>query len=1496
MNYGEGFDDIIDENGKAGNALPPAANSKMEEHYKKMYGDEIQVRDIVEILDGYKHSRDSLDQDVFACMIHGLFDEYTHYVDYPLEALATTAVLFGGIISHKLISDLPLKVGLGMILEAVRDHAPDASMYKFGLQALMQLFSRLWEWPGFCKQLLQIPGLQGTEAWKKAEDVVRDHEEDIVRTRHANSVPDQGSPFSPKSIANGVAEEALNSDRQAPPFTSINFDPHSQGVEYEDPSSVDQGRIQFSLNNLTETTLKAIHADLRDVLERKHQHWFASHLVQERAKMQPNYHHVYLELVHLFEDTSLWAQVLRETYGTVARILNAEATMQSSSERTHLKNLGGWLGLLTLARDRPIKHRNIAFKRLLMEAHDTKRLVVVIPFVCKVLIQGARSTIFRPPNPWLMDIVHLLIDLYHHAELKLNLKFEIEVLCKGLNLDHKNIEPSGEILHRAAVEEPGEQPAHDPLDTFDSLSLNGLAPVGHSGLSPQVMAPTIPDVGPMLHIPPTNEMVVSATRLHEIVRTALSRALADIIQPVVERSVTIAAISTHQMIHKDFAIESDETRLRTSAINMVKATAGSLALVTSKEPLRSNFTNYMRNLSVDLPQGLPEGTIIMCVNSNLDIGCSIIEKQAEERAVPEIEEMIEPELENRRRHRVQKPMEPFVGPSLDRWASAIPEPFRLVEGMRGLTPEQMAIYEDFARQSRSTTTPTASHAASASDATRSLAAEVLQEQFAALPAIPTPSETPSVQHTVPQILPYHPFHPNSSTNGRPSAFHLDVQVIAARFQKLLLELQRVATEAREEHFVGLPRPHPVLDVVDALVQLIIKASQSSEEIAAFGADQISQLIFSQVDDNLALESLVHVLETLRKISGPSITARVKAIFHQQPGHFFLQLPLLTALTRTDLIEWKSIDTAMAKVLAQRKDGSLEFLARLMDLALLNERPLALYADFIRTLEAAWTWILDDPDNTAGQEVKDKLLSSGLRRPSSPSEVESSMHHQDQMEYIFDEWVRVCSNPNATDKVAHVFLQQIRLRRIVASKDDFFLFVRIAVDHSVDSVEHLLQSSGEMPDGYLAVDALARLIAMFVRMHPDADVGGKDSPPAFLESTVAFIALLLHHHHLKRGDHFNQRAFYRLLSMTLHEVSRMTDHLSATDRRDMMVGFAASLVEMGPRQVPGFMYGWLSLIQHRTLLPTLLMSGDPRAAQVFTELIGQLLTYLGDHLKGPEASPVTRDLYRATLKFLAVLQHDFPEYVAAHHNELCRSIPPHCGQLLGVLLSATPTASPKFPDPMHAGLKMDRMEELQDVPKLALDPGTILRRHGLLGILDQALQVGPSEGGLAHIAHTLSYSNAGDTTFGRVPARANLAMIDALIVYVANYAVGRAASTGGPMFSPSGSDATTLALLVHEVHPDTRYHIISSMVNQLRFPNAHTWYFSLFLLNLFGQDPNDPEESEVRQQIVRVVLERIVGFWPQPWGLLVTVVEMMKNDKVMFFDLPFIKSAPEVWLI
>lgn len=1483
INYGEGFDDIIDANGRNGNALPQQANTRMEEHYKDMYGQKVEVKNIVDTLARYKRSKDPLEQDVFACMIHGLFDEYSHYVDYPLEALATTAVLFGGIISHKLISDLPLQIGLGMILEAVRDHNPEEPMYKFGLQALMQLFSRLREWPGFCVQLHQISGLQGTEAWKQADAVVRELEADgATAVRSGDDSPSHPHAVGGNPLTNGGLDDGSTAEQHFPPFTSVNVDPPPAGIIFEEPNDDTQGKIQFVLNNVTDNTVQTQFKDLREMLELKHQQWFASHLVEERAKMMPNYHDVYVKLVDLFEDKALFAEVLRETYISVARMLNSERTLQNSTDRTHLKNLGGWLGLLTLARDKPIRHRNIAFKELLIEAHDTKRLIFVIPFVCKVLIQGVTSNVFRPPNPWLMDIIYLLIELYHNAELKLNLKFEIEVLCKGLNLDHKAIKPSGEILNRVPVSSVMEIAAAETLDAFDNLTLNGL-PASHASL------PVIPDLGPSITLPATD--VVTPQKLHEIVRQALTRALQDIIQPVVDRSATIAAISTHQIVHKDFATEPDENRVCSAATTMVKTAAGSLALVTSKEPLRANFANYLRSYAAEVQGGLPEGVMLLCVNSNLDLASNIIAKSAEERAVADIDEMLEGEREARRRHRANRPNEPYVDSGLSRWAMTIPHPFKLQPSIVGLNAEQMAIYEDFDRPSRASAAAAPPSLMPAASDARSMANEVLLDQFNPTPSLPTPAET-AVSHGLSAQLQH--FSQGVLSNGRLAApGQLDPEAFSDRVNKLLESLASNAAGSSEQHFADLPRASTMLDLIDALVQLIIKTQQSSEDLAAQAATWIADFIFKHAlqANTLLLESLVHVLDTIRKIVGPTTSQHIRDLFHQHPHSASLSLPLIAALLGTDLLDWRIVDITMAKALQQRKDGSIEFLEQLMDLTLLNDNPLALYVDFVRSLEEAWTWITEDPDVPGGQSFKSKILAPPPALPPhlTPAEVRAiELEHRD---YVFDEWIHLCNNPAASDKAAKIFIQQLTSNRVIKDRDDFLIFVRQAIDKSVGRFEQHFAVFRNLTDSYQAIDALVKMIGFFLNA---CDDGGeaKSARTTLLDSVLAIGVLVLNDHHYKRGENFNQRVFFRFFSMLLHHVAA-SEELTNDDRERMLPKFAARISDLNPTQHPGFLFGWMALIGHHGLVSTILTLPNEAGWSSYTKLLQQLLSYLGELLKPVEVSDLAKEIYQATLKLLAVLYHDFPEYLAANHVQLLQSLPPHAVQLQNMILAASPSSA-KLVDPFQQGLKIDRVPGIRDAPRSTFDAATQLRRAGLLEILDQTLRSGPTEDTIAQISHVINKPQDGATAFGFTPVGVDRQVIDSVVIYIGQYAINRAASkSDGTVFVPGASDIKTLFLLVTESSAESRYYLLSAMANELRYPNAMTYYFSRALLDIFGHDMSDPEETDTRQQIVRILLERLVGYFPQSWGLVVAALELVKNDKYNFFELPFIKAAPEV---
>ncbi len=884
----------------------------------------------------------------------------------------------------------------------------------------------------------------------------------------------------------------------------------------------------------------------------------------------------------------------------------------------------------------------------------------------------------------------------------------------------------------------------------------------------------------------------------------------------------------------------------------------------------------------------------MCVNSNLDLASSIIEKSTEERAIPEIEEMLEPELEARRRHRLQRPNEPYMDPSLSRWAMTIPSPFKMHPSLNGLNPEQMAIYEDFARQPRPSIAPAAaSHVPSSSDATRSMANEVLQDQYSSVPSVPTPAETPSVPSAAPPLQSYP--HGASLTNGRQAASNVDGRVVLDRVQKLVSELARASGEASEEHFTDLPRPHPVLDFVDALVQTIIKTQQSTDDFAVYAAEQLCNIICSpMVDSTLVLETAVHVLETLRKIAGPALNHRVTQFFHAQPGQNLLHYPLISALMGTDLLDWRAIDAAMAAALRQRKEGSIQFLLHLMEQTLLNESPLTLYADFIHSLEEAWIWISEDPDVPYGQQLKAKVMPtiSELSTTTSAAQDGLSAGRRDQIEYVFEEWVHLCNNPNASDKIVSLFVEQLRTQRIINNRDDFFVFTRLAIDKSVERFEMQVHTGGTVTDGYISIDALTRLVTIFVRDSAEEAVGNHSPRAALLDSVLALGVILLNHHHVKRGENFNQKVFFRFFSMLLHGISGISEELSDVDRNEVLLRFAARFNDLGPVFFPGFLYAWMALIQHRIFLPSVLQMPGNLGWAPFTKIMKQLLEFAGEQLKPVELSSFAKDVYRATLKLLAVLQHDFPDFLVANHMALCESIPPHCAQFINMILVASPLSTGKMPDPMQPGLRTDRMDEAREVPSCAEDPAAFLARTGLLGLVDQALRAGPTEEVVAHITHAIKKADAKATAHANVPIGTNIAVIDALVAYIGSHVVARVQS-GGPVFAPDDSDFATLSMVLHELGPEGRYFFLCSMVNQLRYMNTHTNYFSQVVLEIFGSDMADPEEMEVREQICRILFERLFGYWPQPWGLMVTAVELVKNEKYMFFDLPFIKGAPEV---
>jgi CCR4-NOT transcription complex subunit 1 len=375
--------------------------------------------------------------------------------------------------------------------------------------------------------------------------------------------------------------------------------------------------------------------------------------------------------------------------------------------------------------------------------------------------------------------------------------------------------------------------------------------------------------------------------------------------------------------------------------------------------------------------------------------------------------------------------------------------------------------------------------------------------------------------------------------------------------------------------------------------------------------------------------------------------------------------------------------------------------------------------------------------------------------------------------------------------------------------------------------------------------------------------------------------------------FNQRVFFRLFSTVLTEISDSGDEISEEERQQITLVFAKIILDTRPSYFPGFVFAWLALVTHRDFLPLLMKLPSRAGWKPFSDIIENLMLYVGELLKPVHIAPVTKELYRGVMKLLLALQHDFPDFLAAHHSKLLAHIPSHCVQMHNVILHANPAPYSKMADPMQPGLKIDRIEEIRESPENLNDVEGPLRQIGLLDVLDHALQNGPSEDAVAHIAHAIQRSKNRQTGVGFAPIGIDQQLLESIVVYVGMHSIERADQKGGPTFVLGAPDTTLLSMLVHELQPEARYFFIQSIVDQLRFPNTHTHYFSQTLLEIFGSDNVDPEESDIRQQITRILLERLVGSWPHPWGLIVTIVELVKNDKYMFFELPFIKSSEEV---
>ncbi|XP_066875415.1 CCR4-NOT transcription complex subunit 1 isoform X13 [Kogia breviceps] len=730
------------------------ANSYFQRIYNHPPHPTMSVDEVLEMLQRFKDSTIKREREVFNCMLRNLFEEYRFFPQYPDKELHITACLFGGIIEKGLVTYMALGLALRYVLEALRKPF-GSKMYYFGIAALDRFKNRLKDYPQYCQHLasishfMQFPhhlqeyieyGQQSRDPPVKMQGSITTPGSIALAQAQAQAQVPAKAPLAGQvstmvttSTTTTVAKTVtvtrptgVSFKKDVPPsINTTNIDTllvaTDQTERIVEPPENIQEKIAFIFNNLSQSNMTQKVEELKETVKEEFMPWVSQYLVMKRVSIEPNFHSLYSNFLDTLKNPEFNKMVLNETYRNIKVLLTSDKAAANFSDRSLLKNLGHWLGMITLAKNKPILHTDLDVKSLLLEAYvkGQQELLYVVPFVAKVLESSIRSVVFRPPNPWTMAIMNVLAELHQEHDLKLNLKFEIEVLCKNLALDINELKPGNLLKDKDRLKNLDEQlsaPKKDvkqpeelpPITTTTTSTTPATSTTCTATVPPQpqysyhdINVYSLAGLAPHITLNPTIPLFQAHPQLKQCVRQAIERAVQELVHPVVDRSIKIAMTTCEQIVRKDFALDSEESRMRIAAHHMMRNLTAGMAMITCREPLLMSISTNLKNsfasaLRTASPQQreMMDQAAAQLAQDNCELACCFIQKTAVEKAGPEMDKRLATEFELRKHARQEgrRYCDPVV---LTYQAERMPEQIRLKVG--GVDPKQLAVYEEFAR-------------------------------------------------------------------------------------------------------------------------------------------------------------------------------------------------------------------------------------------------------------------------------------------------------------------------------------------------------------------------------------------------------------------------------------------------------------------------------------------------------------------------------------------------------------------------------------------------------------------------------------------------------------------------------------------------------------------------------------------------------------------------------------------------------------------------------
>ncbi|XP_072931342.1 CCR4-NOT transcription complex subunit 1 isoform X2 [Epargyreus clarus] len=1538
----------------------------------------LSIDEVLDMLKKFQDSPNKREREVFSCMLRNLFEEYKFFPQYPDKELHITAQLFGGIIEKGLV---PSYVSLGLALRFVLDalRKPEGSkMYYFGIAALDRFKSRLKDYHKYCEHVRAIPhftefpphlieyieyGLQSQEPPSKPNGPVLPAS--LAAMLNQNAVVTVSAPYravvcAPNAISvmSKVTNCGAGGIGSRPSIANAtNIDTLLTATDREEklsaPPEAIQDKTAFIFNNLSQLNLQTKCEELKEIITDEYYPWLSQYLVMKRASIELNFHALYSNFLDVLKVRDVNKMVTKETYRNIRVLLRSDKGIANFSDRSLLKNLGHWLGMLTLARNQPILYVDLDLKALLLEAYHKgqQELLYVVPFVAKVLESCAKSCVFKPPNPWTMALMNALAELHQEQDLKLNLKFEIEVLCKNLSLDIADLKPSlylkdpeklrtiefqlsqpkpvkevattnntPQLLVNPPMVQPPQIQMIPPPPTMmpsEEIAAAAAAAVAAATLPNQSsLVPADPNMMGVLGIPEPRfsylDVNVSSTsafghkisfnphiilfqnypHLKQFVKPSIERSIQEWIHPVVDRSIKYALTTCEMIIRKDFAFDPDEVRMRTCAHHMMRNLTAGMAMITCREQIISTISTNLKAafISALLPNTQQQKDIV-------ESAAAVIATENMELACAFIQktavEKALPELDKRLMSDYE--MRKIARQEGRRYYDQMVLTYqseRIPERVRlrvgGPTDIQISVYEEFACNIPG----------------------FMPVRDAGM-FLPKPAGPEQMQQlTYSQVM-------NPQVYGTDE---MGALINAAEvFLSTALSLPTFAVQATNMHTLleCLVMARRNRDIVSGctLLQRAVEGLLDGHIVSPAASTEQVELMTRYRDIHLRVLKL---LEDARVYGHVWTTKQITCCLSECRDELKYNIEAIDCLIRNHLINMPQYDLALAHLMDNGNNYvAVAFAMQLVQLYLVDDRNNvhASEADFYHTTETLIRIMSHSrtppPEGLASlieaiRINQDPSTYLGERSPLGPTahihqgimqvrarDYDDPHGLQEKTDNLLREWRNILMSPLTEIEIAqnfNLYVHRMNMNGILKSDDMITRFFRIATQTCIENVYQLMNED---------------------RANPQPTPVKREKYYSMCDNFIKLVSLLIKN----TADGGNPTPKLNLLNKILGIIAGCL----LQDHDDQNTNF---------QQLP----------YHRLLL--ILYLDMNMAEPVLESMNYQVLTAFCHILRIVRPNVAPGFCYA----WLEIVSH------RAFINRVLAVTPQQKGwgmystllidlfKFLDPYLRNTELAAPVMM--LYKGTLKVLLVLLHDFPEFLCDyhygfcdeipPNCIQMRNLILSAfprnmrlpdpftpnlkVDLLAEIAVPPRAMINYATIIPNSQFKKDLDAYLKARApvtflselrsnmqvlnepgrryNHQLMNAVVLYVGTQSIQYIRSKG---------QVPNMGTIAHSAHMDIfqnftvdfdfegRYLFLNALANQLRYPNSHTHFFSCVLLYLFVE----ANSEAVQEQITRMLLERLIVNRPHPWGLLVTFIELIKNPAYKFWSHEFVHCAPEI---